>query len=82
MNEGLKYGLIFLGGLAVGALGAVAVSKGKLDLKPLAADLMSRGMNVKDVVLGKVEQLKEDLEDVAAAARQKADKKEAENAAS
>ena len=43
MNENMKYGLFFLGGLALGAIGAVAVSKGKLDLKPMAADLLSRG---------------------------------------
>ena len=47
MNENMKYGLFFLGGLALGAIGAVAVSKGKLDLKPVAADLLSRGMDVK-----------------------------------
>ena len=40
MNENMKYGLFFLGGLALGAIGAVAVSKGKLDLKPMAADLL------------------------------------------
>ena len=50
MNENMKYGLFFLGGLALGAIGAVAVSKGKLDLKPMAADLLSRGMDVKDAV--------------------------------
>ena len=55
MNENMKYGLFFLGGLALGAIGAVAVSKGKLDLKPVAADLLSRGMDVKDAVLAKVE---------------------------
>ena len=27
MNENMKYGLFFLGGLALGAIGAVAVSK-------------------------------------------------------
>lgn len=82
MNSGLKYGLIFLGGVALGALGASVLGKGKIDLKPLATDLMSRGMSVKDLVLGKVEQIKEDLEDVAAAARQKADKDEGEKATS
>lgn len=59
MNENMKYGLFFLGGLALGAIGAVAVSKGKLDLKPMAADLLSRGMDVKDAVLAKVETVKE-----------------------
>ena len=75
MNDGLKFGLWFLGGIAVGALGAVALSKGKLDLKPVAADLLSRGMDVKDAVMGKVEAVKEDMEDLAAQARQAADKR-------
>ena len=32
MNQNVKYGLFFLGGLAVGALGAMAVSRGKLSV--------------------------------------------------
>ena len=70
MNNGMKLGLMFLGGMALGALGAVALSKGKLDLKPVAADLLSRGMDLKDSVMGKFEAMKEDMEDMAAAARQ------------
>ena len=80
MNDGLKYGLILLAGVALGAIGAVAAGKGKLDLKPLAADLLSRGINVKDAVLGKVESLKEDVEDLTAAAKQKADMRKAQAA--
>ncbi|MCR5813412.1 MAG: DUF6110 family protein [Desulfovibrio sp.] len=80
MNDGLKYGLFLLAGVALGALGAVAVSKGKLDLRPVTADLLSRGMDVKDAILGKFEAVKEDLEDMAAAARQKSDKRKAEAA--
>ena len=75
MNDGWKFGLWFLGGVAVGALGAVAVSKGKLDFKPVAADLLSRGIDVKDALMGKVEAVKEDMEDLAAQARQASDKR-------
>lgn len=75
MNDGLKYGLWFLGGVAVGVLGAVAVSKGKLDFKPLATDLLSRGMDVKDALLSKVESIKEDVEDLTAEARLAAEKR-------
>lgn len=77
MNEGWKYALWFVGGLAVGALGAVAVSRGKLDFRPLAADLVSRGMDVKDALLNKMEALKEDVEDLAAEARLTSDKRKA-----
>lgn len=69
MNETFKYGLFFLGGVALGAIGAVAVSRGKLDVKPLAADLLSRGMDVKDALARKVAAVKEDMEDLAAEAR-------------
>lgn len=77
MNEGWKCALWFVGGLAVGALGAVAVSRGKLDFRPLAADLVSRGMDVKDALLNKMEALKEDVEDLAAEARLTSDKRKA-----
>lgn len=82
MNEGLKYGLFFVGGIALGALGAVAVSKGRLDLKPLAADLLSRGMDVKDAMMAKVETAKESMEDLVAEAQHAAEqRKEARTAA-
>ncbi len=77
MSEGWKCALWFVGGLAVGALGAVAVSRGKLDFRPLAADLVSRGMDVKDALLNKMEALKEDVEDLAAEARLTSDKRKA-----
>ena len=77
MNSGIKFGLFFLGGIALGALGAVALSKGKLKLKPVAADLISRGMDVKDALMSKVEAVKEDMEDLAAEARQASEKRKA-----
>ncbi len=75
MNENLKYGLFFLGGVALGALGAVAVSKGKLDIKPLATDLLSRGMDVKDAMMAKVETVKENMDDMVAEARNAAEQR-------
>ena len=77
MNRGIKFGLFFLGGIALGARGAVALSKGKLNLKPVAADLISRGMDVKDALMSKVEAVKEDMEDLAAEARQASEKRKA-----
>ena len=67
----------FLGGVAIGALGAVAVSRGKLDFRPLASDLLSRGIDVKDALLSKVEAFKEDIEDLGAEARMKAEERKA-----
>ena len=77
MNSGIKFGLIVLGGIALGALGAVALSRGKLNLKPVAADLISRGMDAKDALMSKVEAVKEDMEDLAAEARQASEKRKA-----
>lgn len=55
----------------------MALSKGKLNLKPVAADLISRGMDVKDALMSKVEAVKEDMEDLAAEARQASEKRKA-----
>lgn len=77
MDSALKYGLFFLGGLVLGAIGATAASKGSLNIKPVAADLISRGMEVKDALMSKVEAVKEDMEDLAAEARHAAEKRKA-----
>ena len=71
MNETTKYGLYFLGGVVVGALGAVALTRGKLDVKPLATNILSTGMDLRDKVMGGVEGVKEDLADVMAEAEVK-----------
>lgn len=71
MNNTTKYGLFFLGGVVVGALGAVAITRGKLNVKPLAADLLSTGLDLRDKVMAGVEGVKEDLADVIAEAEVK-----------
>ena len=73
MNSVFKYGLVFLGGLVVGALGTAAAKRGSLNLKPLATDIISRGMDVKDALLSKMEAVKEDMQHLAAEARAKAE---------
>ena len=69
MNENLKYGMFFLGGIALGAIGAVAVSRGKLDLKPFATELVSRGLDARDALLAKAETVRENMEDLVAEAQ-------------
>lgn len=71
MNNTTKYGLFFLSGVVVGALGAVAITRGKLNVKPLAADLLSTGLDLRDKVMAGVEGVKEDLADVMAEAEVK-----------
>ena len=54
MNETTKYGLFFVGGVIVGALGAVALTRGKLDVKPLATNLLSSGMEKRWLVIRRI----------------------------
>ena len=75
MNETTKYGLFFVGGVIVGALGAVALTRGKLDVKPLATNLLSSGIDLRDKIMAGVEGVKEDLADVVAEAEVKAQEK-------
>ena len=77
MNETTKYGLFFLGGVVLGALGTIAVTRGKLDVKPLATDLLSTGIDLKDKAMGLVESAKEDLADAVAEAQVKSQERRA-----
>ncbi len=77
MQGFLRFGLIFLGGVVVGAVAKQALS-GNSNLRPMAADLLSRGMDAKDCVMGKVETLKETVEDLVAEAQSSSEKRKAE----
>lgn len=82
MNQNVKYGLFFLGGVALGALGAVVVTRGKLDVKPLATNLISGGIDLREKALAAIESVKEDIADVVAEAQVKSqEKREAAEAA-
>lgn len=71
MNNTAKYGLIFLGGIALGALGAVALMRAKPGAKDLATDLISGGMDLRDKLMKGIEGVKEDIADVVAEAQHK-----------
>ena len=77
MNENIKYGLFFLGGVALGAMGAVAVSRGKLDIKPFATELVSRGLDIKDNLMAKAETVRENMEDLVAEAHAASEQRKA-----
>ncbi len=70
----LRFGLVFLGGAALGAMAATCTAR-KDGVRPLAAELLSRGMDVKDCVMGKVETLKENVEDLVAEAQHSSEKR-------
>ena len=76
MSDGTKLLLTFLGGAIAGAAGLAALNRNKLDfgqVKPLVTDMMSKGMVMKDAMMSRVECMKEDLEDMAAEARDQVD---------
>ena len=65
-----KYGLALGAGVAIGALGAMLLSRGKVDLKKTAATILSHGMDLKEQAASFMETAKENMEDIAAEARQ------------
>jgi len=81
MNEGWKYTLFFLGGVAAGAIGTVAAIKNKDTLKPLATNLISHGLDAKDAVARKIETARENIEDLLAEARHDAEQRREASAA-
>ena len=83
MNTLFKYGAVFLGGMILGAVAVSASSKeGQMNLKNIATDLIGRGMDLKDKMAARMEIAKENMEDLAAEARQAAEKRKAEAEAS
>ncbi len=76
MQAFLRFGLVFLGGLVVGAMAKQTLS-GNTGIRPMATDLLSRGMDAKDCVMGKVETLKETVEDLVAEAQSTSEKRKA-----
>lgn len=64
-----KYGLALGAGVAIGATGAVLLSRGKIDLKKTAASILSHGMDLKEQAATMMETAKENFEDIAAEAR-------------
>lgn len=68
MNESYKYTLFAVGGIVLGAVGATLLSREQNRLRPAVADLLSRGLDVKDKALVFAETAKEQLEDIVAEA--------------
>ena len=60
-NNFWKYGLAIGAGVAIGAAGAVLLSRGKIDLKKTAAAVMSHGMDLKEQAVSMMENAKENF---------------------
>ncbi len=69
MNDYLKNGLFLAAGVAIGALGAVALGKGKFSVRPAMADLLSHGMDLKEKTAAVLERAKENMDDLMAEAK-------------
>jgi hypothetical protein len=80
MNAPLKYGLFFLGGVAAGAWGAVALGHKTRDYRPLVTGLLSHGLDVKEGVSRQAECLKENADDLMAEARTLSDQRKRQDA--
>ncbi len=74
-NDYLKYGLIAGAGIALGALGVVALSKDKVDLKKMCTTLISYGMDFKEKTATVMETARENMEDIVAEAAQESQKR-------
>ena len=64
-----KYGLALGAGVALGAAGAVLLSRGKIDLKKTAASFLSHGLDLKEQAASFMETARENLEDITAEAK-------------
>lgn len=64
-----KYGLALGAGVAIGAAGAVLLSRGKIDLKKTAATILSHGMEFKEQAASMLENARENLDDITAEAK-------------
>ena len=72
-----RYGLALGAGVVVGALGAMVLSRGSIDLKKFASNVVSHGMDLKEKAAGMVETARENMDAIAAEARQMREKRDA-----
>ncbi len=72
-----KLGLVLGAGIVVGAVGAVLLSGGKVELKKTAANLLSHGIDLKDKAATLVDTAKENLEDISAEAKHNSETRKA-----
>jgi len=75
-----KYSLALGAGVALGAAGAVLLSRGKIDLKKTAATILSHGMDLKEQFATAMENAKENFEDITAEAQHEQAKRRSEKA--
>ncbi len=79
MQALFKFGLVFLGGVVLGSMAKKGMAgAGIAGFRPAATDLLSRGLDVKECVMSKVEILKETVEDLVAEAQSASEQRKME----
>lgn len=76
MSTGGRMFLWFMAGAVAGAVGVSYLNRNKMDfsrMKPFCTDLLAKGIDLKDSVVSKVSEIKEDFEDMTAEARERVD---------
>ena len=81
MNDYLKNGLFLAAGVAIGALGAVALGKGKFSIRPAMTNLLSHGMDLKEKTATVLERAKENLDGLMAEAKHAKESREGKSVA-
>lgn len=76
MSDTSKVLWSLVGGMVLGAFGASAIGRGKF--RPCATKLLSYGYDAKDCIVNQCELLKENIEDMAAEAKEQAEDRKAE----
>jgi len=77
-NDYVKLGLAVGAGVAIGAAGAILLSRGKIDLRKTAATILSHGLDLKEQAEAILENAKENLEDIAAEAKHEQEERKAQ----
>lgn len=63
MNESTQKLLLLLGGVALGSLGILALSKNETTLRPTLTNLAAGALDLRDKALGTLQRTKEDMGD-------------------
>lgn len=77
MGNFWKYGFALGAGIALGAVGAMLLSKNSNEVKKAFSTLLSHGMDLKDKAASAMDTAKENMEDMAAEARHASQKRHA-----
>lgn len=81
MGSFWKYGLALGAGVALGAVGALLLSKNSAEVKKTLSTLLSHGMDLKEKAASYMETAKENMEDIAAEARHASEQRKSKESA-